>query len=210
MSWAWSLVFSYDILVSFLISFAVVHDLLLFIAIFIIMIIFINRIFVLYVLFISIIVQGRTIAKMIKTKNNETIKATGRLNNRPTKKPYSCQVSSKTTTFNLHESSWQKQLMEAISNWTSGCDTPQKIGKTTIMKCKRNCKRKTTNEYNTYTSLAFLFCRNWMISSSSSSSILESSDSWESDPGLRINWTTCSRFSLWFMVRFWVSKKSWR
>ena len=106
-------------------------------------------------LFISIIVRGRIITKTIKTKNHETTKPTGMLKNRPTKKPYSTQVLSETTTFYLHESSWQKQLKEAISNSTSECDAPLKIGKTAVMKCKRNCKRKTTNGYNTYTSLAF-------------------------------------------------------
>ena len=85
------------------------------------------------------------------------MKPTERLKNQPTKKPYSPQVSRKTTTFYLHEISWQKQLKKAISNWTFGCDAPQKIGKTAVMECKRNCKRKTTYEYNACTLLAFIF-----------------------------------------------------
>ena len=82
------------------------------------------------------------ITKIIKTKNHETMKPTGRLNNQTTKKPYSPQVSSKTTTFHLYESSWQKQLKEAISNWTSGCDAPQKIGKTAVMKLNKTVNEK--------------------------------------------------------------------
>ena len=140
---------------------------LLFITIFfIIMIILINWILALFVLFSSIIFPGRVITKIAKTKNHEKMKATERLKNQPTKKPYSPQVSRKTTTFYLHESSWLKQLKESISNWISGCNAPQKIGKTAVMKCKQNCKWKTTNGYNTYTSLAFFSRRNWMLSSS--------------------------------------------
>ena len=121
------------------------------------MIILINWIFVLFVLSIFIIVRGRVITKIVKTKYHETMKPTERLKNQPTKKPYSPQVSRKTTTFYLHEISWQKQLKKAISNWTFGCDAPQKIGKTAVMECKRNCKRKTTYEYNACTLLAFIF-----------------------------------------------------
>ena len=120
------------------------------------MIILINWIFVLFVLFIFIIVRGRVITKIVKTKY-ETMKPTERLKNQPTKKPYSPQVSRKTTTFYLHEITWQKQLRKVISNWTFGCNAPQKICKTAVMECKRNCKRKTTYEYNTYTLLAFIF-----------------------------------------------------
>ena len=96
---------------------------------------------------------------LIKNKNQETMKPTGKLKNRSTKKPYSPQISSKTTTFYLHESWWQKQLKEAILYWTSGCKAPQKIGKTTVIKCKRSCKRNPSNGYNSYTSLAFFLVK---------------------------------------------------
>ena len=196
-------------MVSFLISFEVVHNLLAFHC-------YLHRHDHLYQMNIGPVCPFHyyhcprmIITKIIKTKNHETMKPMGRLKNRPTKKPYSSQVSSKTTTFYLHRSSWQKQLKEAISNWTCGCNTPQKIGKTAVMKCKWNCKQKTTNGYSTYTFASFS-CRNWMILSSSLTSIFESLDSSGSDPGLRTKWTACWRFSLWFMVRFRNSKKSLR
>ena len=67
------------------------------------------------------------------------------------------------------------------------------------MKYERNCeknKKQKTNQCNTYTSLDFFSCRNWMILFSSLSSISKSPDIPESDPGLRKNWMGCLRFSL--------------
>ena len=106
-------------MISFLISFVVVHDLL-------VLHWYLHRHDHLHqlnirpvCLFISIIVQGRIITTTVNMKNHETAKPTERLKNRPTKKPYSTQVLSKTTTFYQHESSWQKQLTNGYNTYTS-------------------------------------------------------------------------------------------